>query len=59
MFPEPEVATLGEDTVFYGAVVDEAHLFDLLARFRMLDLLVAEMRQAPSSVSGYQAPPTD
>jgi hypothetical protein len=43
-----EVATLGEQRVCHGAVVDEALLFGLLARFRMLGLLVTEMRQAPS-----------
>ena len=50
VFPELDVATLGEQTVFYGAVVDEAHLFGLLARLRMLGLLVTEMRQVPSSM---------
>ncbi|MEU1940775.1 hypothetical protein ACH49O_40645 [Streptomyces coeruleorubidus] len=50
VFPELEVATLGEQTVFHGAVVDEALLFGLLARFCMLGLLVTEMRQAPSSM---------
>ncbi|GGT51606.1 hypothetical protein GCM10010271_64690 [Streptomyces kurssanovii] len=43
MFPELKVATL-------GAVVDEAHLFGLLARFRMLGQLVTEMRQARASM---------
>ncbi|MFF7049687.1 hypothetical protein ACFY94_15165 [Streptomyces griseorubiginosus] len=46
-FPELDVALLGSQTVFYGAVIDEAHLFGLLARFRMLGLLVMEMRPQP------------
>ncbi len=56
VFPELEVATLGEQTIFYGAVVDEAHLLGLLARFRMLGLLVTEMRQVPSSLSADGGP---
>lgn len=39
---------LGSQTVFYGDVIDEAHLFGLLARFRVLNLLVLEMRPLPS-----------
>ncbi|MFI8194464.1 hypothetical protein ACIF8T_38070 [Streptomyces sp. NPDC085946] len=54
-----DAAALGEDTVWYGAVIDEAHLFGLLARFRILDLLVTQMRQAPSPVDGGRPPPTD
>ncbi|MFF4021163.1 hypothetical protein [Streptomyces sp. NPDC001843] len=47
-FPELEAATLGKQTVFYGTVVDDAHLYGLVDRFRMLGLLVAEMRQMPT-----------
>ncbi|CAM5658140.1 hypothetical protein GCM10010261_62310 [Streptomyces pilosus] len=59
VFPEMEAATLGEDTVLYGAVIDEAHLFGLLARFRVLGVLVTEMRQVPSPIDGYRAPLID
>lgn len=34
-------------TLLYGPVVDEAHLYGLLARFRSLGLRVVEMRQLP------------
>lgn len=34
-------------TVLFGEVVDEAHLFGLLARFQSLGLRVLEMRQMP------------
>ncbi|MGW7259436.1 hypothetical protein [Streptomyces sp. NPDC054834] len=47
-FPDLDAVMLGRQTVFYGTVIDEAHLFGLLARFRMLGLLVTEMRPLPS-----------
>ena len=47
-FPELEAVVIGDQTVFYGDVVDEAHLFGLLARFRMLHLLIVDMRPLPS-----------
>jgi hypothetical protein len=34
-------------TVLFGPVVDEAHLYGLLARCRSLGLRVVEMRQLP------------
>jgi hypothetical protein len=40
---------IGNHTVFYGDVSDEAHLFGLLARFRMLGLPIVEMRPLPSA----------
>ncbi|GAA2768510.1 hypothetical protein GCM10010103_75520 [Streptomyces paradoxus] len=46
-FPELDSVMLGRQTVFFGTVIDEAHLFGLLARFRMLGLLVTEMRPLP------------
>lgn len=35
-------------TAWRAATVHEAHLFGLLAPFRMVGLLITEMRQAPS-----------
>ncbi|MGW7385555.1 hypothetical protein [Streptomyces sp. NPDC054794] len=48
-FPELEAVVIGKQTVFYGDVIDEAHLFGLLARFRMLGLPIVEMRPLPSA----------
>ncbi|SOF02131.1 hypothetical protein SAMN05446589_9223 [Streptomyces sp. OV198] len=48
-FPELEAVVIGKQTVFYGDVIDEAHLFGLLARFRMFGLLIVEMRPFPSA----------
>ncbi|GAA2504909.1 hypothetical protein [Streptomyces longisporus] len=49
-FPELVALMMGSQTVFYGDVIDEAHLFGLLARFRRLNLLVLEMRPLPLSL---------
>ncbi|MFD7609436.1 hypothetical protein [Streptomyces sp. NPDC059828] len=46
-FPELEGATVAEETVLYGPVTDEAHLYGLLARFQDLGLHVVEMRRLP------------
>ncbi|MEU8511056.1 hypothetical protein AB0C76_05635 [Kitasatospora sp. NPDC048722] len=46
-FPELDRMPVAEQTVFVGPVIDEAHLFGLLARFRSLGLSVLEMRQLP------------
>ncbi|MFE9454533.1 hypothetical protein [Streptomyces sp. NPDC006739] len=50
-FPELRAVSIAGQTVFYGAVLDQAHLFGLLARFRRCRLPLAEMRplatQAP------------
>jgi hypothetical protein len=47
-FPELEVARgPAGGTVLFGAVVDQAHLDGLLARFRSLDIAVVEFRQLP------------
>ncbi|MGW0615815.1 hypothetical protein [Streptomyces sp. NPDC002788] len=48
-FPELEAVVIGKQPVFYGDVIDEAHLFGLLARFRMLGLLIVEMRPLPAA----------
>ncbi|MEU9015616.1 hypothetical protein AB0D12_39255 [Streptomyces sp. NPDC048479] len=39
--------TIAEQTVFYRPVVNEAHMFGLFTRFRMLGLLVTEMGPLP------------
>ncbi|ANP50548.1 hypothetical protein J2Z21_004286 [Streptomyces griseochromogenes] len=46
-FPELEHVVTSEQTLLFGRVVDEAHLFGLLARCRSLGLRVLEMRQLP------------
>ncbi|WP_406723596.1 hypothetical protein WJ438_01375 [Streptomyces sp. GD-15H] len=48
-FPELEAVVIGNQTVFYGDVIDEAHLFGLPARFQMLGLLIVEMRPLPAA----------
>ncbi|MDI9899130.1 hypothetical protein QM716_04615 [Rhodococcus sp. IEGM 1409] len=50
-FPELHHTALQEQTLFYGAVTDEAHLYGLLNRFQALGLHVLEMRQLPGSES--------
>ncbi|MEU2280918.1 hypothetical protein ABZ614_02910 [Streptomyces sp. NPDC013178] len=44
-FPELNHVVVSGQTVLYGPVTDEAHLYGLLARFRSLGLRVVEMRQ--------------
>ncbi|MEU5116684.1 hypothetical protein AB0G64_34930 [Streptomyces longwoodensis] len=46
-FPELDHVTVWGQTLLYGPVIDEAHLYGLLARFRSLRLRVVEMRQLP------------
>ncbi|MEE1757203.1 hypothetical protein [Streptomyces sp. SP18CS02] len=46
-FPELDHVVMSGQTVLYGPVVDEAHLYGLLARCRSLGLRVVEMRQMP------------
>ncbi|MDQ0954605.1 hypothetical protein QFZ24_008528 [Streptomyces phaeochromogenes] len=46
-FPELDHVMMSGHTVLYGAVIDEAHLYGLLARCRSLGLRVLEMRQLP------------
>ncbi|MBY8846919.1 hypothetical protein [Streptomyces sp. SP2-10] len=48
-FPEPEAVVIGKQTVFYGDVIDEAHLFGLLDRFRVFGLRIVEIRPLPSA----------
>ncbi|AUY47959.1 MULTISPECIES: hypothetical protein [Streptomycetaceae] len=44
-FPDLESCLLAGETVLVGRVVDEAHLYGLLARFQALGLRVTEFRQ--------------
>ncbi|MFF6877595.1 MULTISPECIES: hypothetical protein [unclassified Streptomyces] len=47
VFPELDHVVVSGQTLLYGPVVDEAHLYGLLARFQSLGLRVVEMRQLP------------
>jgi hypothetical protein len=46
-FPELDHVMMSGQTVLFGPVVDEAHLYGLLARCQSLGLRVVEMRQVP------------
>jgi hypothetical protein len=46
-FPELDHVVMSGQTVLFGPVVDEAHVYGLLDRFRSLGLRVMEMRQLP------------
>ncbi|GGV82630.1 hypothetical protein BJ965_007508 [Streptomyces luteogriseus] len=46
-FPELGHVVMAGQTVLFGPVVDEAHLFGLLARCQSLGLRVVEMRPVP------------
>ncbi|MEV5311007.1 MULTISPECIES: hypothetical protein [unclassified Streptomyces] len=47
VFPELDHVLISEQTLLYGPVIDEAHLYGLLARFQSLGLRVVELRQLP------------
>ncbi|WBO62668.1 hypothetical protein [Streptomyces camelliae] len=47
-FPELDHVLMAGQTLLYGTVVDEAHLYGLLARCQSLGLRVLEVRQMPS-----------
>ncbi|MDQ0752470.1 hypothetical protein QF034_006701 [Streptomyces africanus] len=47
VFPELDHVLMSGQTVLYGPVVDEAHLYGLLTRLQALGLRVVEMRQLP------------
>ncbi|WP_432133783.1 MULTISPECIES: hypothetical protein [unclassified Streptomyces] len=47
VFPELNHVVVSDETVLYGRVVDEAHLYGLLGRCRSLGLRVLEMRRLP------------
>ncbi|MEV7993343.1 hypothetical protein AB0O67_15890 [Streptomyces sp. NPDC086077] len=44
-FPELEHVVMSGQTVLYGPILDEAHLYGLLTRFQSLGLTVLEMRR--------------
>ncbi|MFF5481477.1 hypothetical protein ACFY5C_29705 [Streptomyces sp. NPDC012935] len=46
-FPELGHVVMSGQTVLFGPVTDDAHLFGLLARLRSLGPRVLEMRQLP------------
>jgi hypothetical protein len=46
-FPELDHVLMSGQTLLFGHVIDEAHLYGLLARCRSLGLRVMEMRQLP------------
>ncbi|MFD3735787.1 hypothetical protein [Streptomyces sp. NPDC058632] len=46
-FPELDHVVMRGQTLLFGHVVDEAHLYGLLARLRSLGLRVVEMRPTP------------
>ncbi|KES08546.1 hypothetical protein BU52_00440 [Streptomyces toyocaensis] len=47
VFPELDHVTVPGQTLLFGYVVDEAHLYGLLARCQSLGLRILEMRQVP------------
>ncbi|MFD1660073.1 hypothetical protein ACFSL4_18190 [Streptomyces caeni] len=46
-FPELDSFVVPHQTVLFGKVVDQAHLYGLLARCQSLGLQVVEMRRLP------------
>ncbi|MFJ5549143.1 MULTISPECIES: hypothetical protein [unclassified Streptomyces] len=46
-FPELDDKPAPGQTLFFGTVTDDAHLYGLLGRFRDLGLHVEEMRRLP------------
>ncbi|MFE9022206.1 hypothetical protein ACFYNL_27090 [Streptomyces sp. NPDC007808] len=46
-FPELGHVAMSGQTILFGPVVDEAHLYGLLARCQSLGLRVVEMRRLP------------
>lgn len=46
-FPELDTFVVPCQTVLYGKVDDEAHLYGLLVRFQSLGLHIAEFRRLP------------
>ncbi|MFE1311322.1 MULTISPECIES: hypothetical protein [unclassified Streptomyces] len=46
-FPELDHVKMSGQTVLFGRIIDEAHLYGLLTRFQSLGLRVVEMRQLP------------
>jgi hypothetical protein len=46
-FPELESVVMMGQTVLFGDLVDEAHLYGLLNRFQALGLTVTDVRKLP------------
>ncbi|MFI9646379.1 hypothetical protein ACIHAA_08825 [Streptomyces sp. NPDC052040] len=46
-FPELDHVTMSGQTVLFGPVLDEDHVYDLLVRFQSLGLHVVELRRLP------------
>ncbi|MER6038230.1 MULTISPECIES: hypothetical protein [unclassified Streptomyces] len=46
-FPELDHVMMSGQTVLFGRIIDQAHLYGLLVRFQSLGLRVVEMRQVP------------
>ncbi|MFF8404004.1 MULTISPECIES: hypothetical protein [unclassified Streptomyces] len=46
-FPELDHVMMSGQTVLFGRIIDEAHLYGLLTRCQSLGLRVVEMRQLP------------
>lgn len=47
VFPELDHVEMSGQTLLFGHIVDEAHLYGLLARCQSLGLRVLEVRQMP------------
>ncbi|MBV2355542.1 hypothetical protein KUM39_14385 [Streptomyces sp. J2-1] len=56
-FPELDHVTMSGQTVLYGPVVDDAHLYGLLTRCQSLGLRVVELRQLPEPPPEPPRPP--
>ncbi|MGW1894544.1 hypothetical protein ACWCP6_30515 [Streptomyces sp. NPDC002004] len=46
-FPELKHFVVSDQTVLYGPVIDEAHLYGLLARFQSLGLRIVDLHELP------------
>ncbi|MCT7356260.1 hypothetical protein N4P33_29550 [Streptomyces sp. 15-116A] len=47
VFPELDHVVMSGQTLLFGHIVDDAHLYGLLARCQSLGLRVLEIRQVP------------
>jgi hypothetical protein len=46
-FPELDGIFVANQTILFGQIIDDAHLYGLLARFQALALRVTELRRLP------------
>jgi hypothetical protein len=46
-FPELDGIFVANQTILFGEITDDAHLYGLLARFQALGLRVTELRRLP------------